>query len=49
VDISVFLLVCGLKPDQTAGFKAWAKSQKLGARTIPEWHTALTNHANRPV
>lgn len=49
VGIDVFMRVSGQKPDQMAGFGRWAKNQKLGTRTIPEWKAALTEYGSRPV
>jgi hypothetical protein len=49
VALRVFLQVAGSKWDQLAGFKAYAKAQRLEARSIPEWHAAVTEYKNRPV
>lgn len=49
VALRVFITACGKKPDQTAGFAAYAQSRKYGPRTMPEWNRALAEFMTRPV
>lgn len=37
VAVEVWLITSGLKLDQTAGFRHFARSRKLGPRAAPEW------------
>lgn len=49
VKLEVFCAASGLKPDQTAGFKAWAKLQKMPPRPMGDWRATLEQFNNRPV
>lgn len=49
VPLRVFAVASGRKPDQIAGFMAWAKTRKMGPRTMPEWEKALSVFMTRPV
>ena len=49
VNLQVFLTACGKKPDQTAGFAAYAKVQQMHPRTMPEWRDAFAAFMQRPV
>lgn len=48
VRLEVFLKVAGPKWDQLAGFKLYAKKNKLGPMTIPEWRLALQQFMGKP-
>jgi hypothetical protein len=49
VELAVWLITCGRKVDQTAGFRRWATSRKLGPRTAPEWERLWGEFLSRPV
>ena len=49
VALEVYCSASGLKWDQVAGFKAWAKRQKFGRLTMPEWKAKHDEFAARPV
>lgn len=49
VPLRVFLVCCGIKWDQMAGFKSYAKRLKLGPLSILEWRQALADFQKRPV
>lgn len=49
VPLRVFLVCCGIKWDQMAGFKAHAKRLKLGPMSILEWRAAFADFQKRPV
>jgi len=49
IKLRVFLASSGLKPDQSAGFESFARNNKLGPMSIPQWHTELDKFFSRPV
>lgn len=49
VPLEVYCSASGVKWDQIAGFKAWAKRQKLGRLTMPQWKAKHDEFAARPV
>lgn len=49
VKLRVFLASSGLKPDQSAGFEAHARINKLGPMSMPQWKEALDKFFSRPV
>jgi len=49
VSLQVFLQLCGLKWDRTAGFKHYAIKQKLGPMPVLDWHDELQNFMKKPV
>lgn len=49
VSISIFLQVSGIKRDQLAGFKYYAKSKDIESLTIPQWREEYENYLNKPV
>jgi hypothetical protein len=49
VTLEVWLLTSGMKPDQMAGFRRWAKSCKLGPRVALDWERAHREFLARPV
>jgi hypothetical protein len=49
VNLSVFLAVSTVKPDQMAGFCYWAKKNRLGPMTIRDWKQEYTNFMGRPI
>jgi hypothetical protein len=49
VPLKIWLSVCGIKPDRVAGFVSFAKRQKLGPMSIPEWAHSWQNFLKRPV
>jgi hypothetical protein len=48
IDIRVFMAVGGMKQDQLAGFKHFAKATGLKSMTVPEWKKAHSDFLNRP-
>ena len=48
VALSVFSAIFGPKWDQLAGFKYYAKKNKLGPLTVLEWRQAFADFMNRP-
>jgi len=48
VDLRVWAISSGIKPDQLAGFVRYAIKNNLGRMTIPEWREALEAFRNRP-
>lgn len=49
IALHVWALTSGLKPDQTAGFRHFARKQKLGPRTSAEWAQVYRDFSARPV
>lgn len=49
VELRVFIASGGIRWDQMAGFKSYAKRNKMGPRSIPEWRKALDAFMKRPV
>lgn len=49
IRLEVFLRIAGPKWDQMAGFKSYARKQKLGPRTVPEWKKIYQDFMNKPV
>lgn len=51
VQFSTFLNICGLKPDQRAGFKLWARHEKEDKirRTVADWKLLLEKFQNTPL
>lgn len=49
VSLQVFLNVCGLKWDQTAGFKHYATKQKMRKMTIPNWREEFHKFMGKPI
>jgi hypothetical protein len=49
VTLEVYCSASGLKWDQIAGFKSWAKRQKLARLTMPEWKAKHDEFVVRPV
>lgn len=49
VGLDVYLAICGLKPDQMAGFRHYARAKNLDLYTIDEWKAAYAAFMNRPV
>jgi hypothetical protein len=49
IRLEVFMRLSGRKPDQMAGFAWYARKQKLGPLSVPEWHEALAAFDARPV
>ena len=47
--LAVWARVTAHKPDQLAGFRAWAELQKLGPRRAPEWQAAYEDFLARPI
>ena len=48
VPLKVFLVACGIKSDQTAGFAAYVKRMKFGPRTMPEWQRSFDEFMQKP-
>ena len=49
VPLRVFIASSGVKWDQMAGFKAYAKRTNLGPLSITDWRKAFTDFQKRPV
>lgn len=49
VNLDVYLLACGKKADQTAGFRRWAKKNTVRRQTIPEWEKLWETFVSRPM
>ncbi len=49
VTLEVYCSASGVKWDQIAGFKAWAKRQKLARLTMTEWKVKHNEFVVRPV
>lgn len=49
VSVDTYAAAAKRKPDQTYGFKSWARRNKLGARTIPEWEAEWRRYLARPI
>jgi hypothetical protein len=49
ITLEVWLISSGMKPDQTAGFRRFARTRKLAARTAPEWMQAYREFSSRLV
>jgi hypothetical protein len=49
VTLDVYLLAKGVKPDQTAGFRAWMKNRKVRRQTMTEWDAMWGVFQARPV
>lgn len=48
IQLRVFQKIAGPKPDQLAGFIHYAKANKLGPMTVPEWKAALQAFKTKP-
>lgn len=49
VKLRIFVASSGNKPDQMAGFEAFAKALKLGPMTIPQWREEMDKFLKRPM
>ena len=49
VSVQVFSQVCGVKPDQLAGFNYYVKRKKLGPFTIEDWKKQFQTFKDRPM
>ena len=49
VELRVFIASGGIRWDQMAGFKSYAKRNKMGPLSIPEWREAFNAFMKRPV
>lgn len=49
VRLEVFLAASGIRSDQSAGFRSWAKRMGLGPRAMSAWKQAMTDFGGRPV
>lgn len=49
IPLKVFVRLAGPKWDQMAGFLHYAKHEKLGPRTVPEWRAAHQEFMQKPV
>ena len=49
IPLDVFCGASGKRPDQTKGFKGWAKREGLTSLTMPAWHEQWQKFQNRPV
>ena len=47
--LRVFAKIAGPKWDQMAGFIRYAKNNKLGPRTVPEWRATYNAFLSKPV
>lgn len=48
IKLEAFLSACGRKWDQTASFKHFAKTNKLGPMSMLDWMEAFKEFQNRP-
>ncbi|RYF12721.1 MAG: hypothetical protein EOO40_00535 [Deltaproteobacteria bacterium] len=49
VSLPVFLKQSDIKPDQSAGFVAFANAWRIESNTVATWHELLDNFNKRPV
>lgn len=49
VPLRVFIASSGIRWDQMAGFRSFAKRHKMGPLTIPEWREEFAAFMKRPV
>lgn len=49
LDLAIFLKVSGKRPDQTAGFRRWISSRKVGKQTLQGWQELWTQFLASPV
>lgn len=49
VELRVFIASGGIRWDQMAGFKSYAKRNRMGPLSIPEWRKAFKEFMKRPV
>lgn len=48
IPLGVFCSLSGVKPDQLAGFRMYATTQKLKPMTVPQWRAKLVEFQNKP-
>ena len=48
IALKIFERIAGPKWDQLAGFKQYAKANKLGPMSVPAWRGALAEFKNKP-
>ena len=48
LSLKVFCHLSGKKPDQIAGFRRYAITQKLDLLTVPQWREKLVEFQNKP-
>lgn len=49
VDLAVFLRASGMREDQTAGFRLWARQRRLSRQTMLQWKAKWDEFQRRPV
>lgn len=49
ISLPVFLKQAGIRPDQSAGFVAFANAWRIDSNTVATWHELLDNFNKRPV
>lgn len=49
VKLKVFVASSGLRKDQIAGFEAFARINKMGPMSMPDWRKAMDEFFSRPV
>ena len=49
ITLDVFLIVSKIRPDQSAGFRRWLLSRKLGPQTVEQWRALRAEFDATPV
>ena len=49
ISLDVYLKVSGFRSDQTAGFRRWISSYKVGKQTKARWQELWDQFLRRPV
>lgn len=49
VTLDVFLILAKIRPDQSAGFRRWLRSRKLGPQTVEQWRALRAEFDATPV
>ena len=49
LDFDIFVKVSGKRPDQTAGFRRWISSRKVGKQTLQGWLELWRQFLESPV
>lgn len=48
ISLAVFLTICGIKPDQSAGFKYHATKNNLGPMPVSAWREEYSKFLKKP-
>lgn len=49
LELAIFLKVSGKRPDQSAGFRRWISSRKVGKQTLQGWQELWAQFLSSPV